>query len=101
MTDPTAAQIEYAEHSLPSDAELSELYDRSCRLCHAVEGMNAPLTGHGADWAARMKAREGVNGLLNSAKYGYQMMPANGQCFDCSDDQFIALIEFMAKDGGS
>ncbi|MCV6597500.1 MAG: c-type cytochrome [Mangrovicoccus sp.] len=95
---PTAAQISYADEAMPSDAALAAIYDRSCRACHALEGFGAPLTGHSADWQARLDARGGMQALLISARDGYQDMPAKGLCNDCSDAQFLQLIEFMIEE---
>ena len=50
-------------------------YAKSCQVCHANGAANAPKTGDAAAWEPRM---------------------AKGMCFDCSDDEYKALIEYMA-----
>ncbi|CAN0342134.1 unnamed protein product [Chrysoparadoxa australica] len=35
--------------------------------------------------------------LVANAKNGIRAMPPTGMCFDCSDEDFKALIEYMAK----
>lgn len=93
---PTPADITYADEAVPSDTRMAGIYDRSCRSCHSVEGMEAPLTGHRPAWAARMDEK-GLEGLLASTKNGYKGMPAMGLCNDCSDEDLEALIVFMSK----
>ena len=54
----------------------------------------APLTGDRVQWDVRWKKGEAT--LLNSAINGLGGMPAGGQCFACSPDDYKALIAFMA-----
>ncbi|MBN7799051.1 cytochrome c5 family protein [Parahaliea mediterranea] len=97
MPDPTRAVIDYAESALPADANLASIYERSCFTCHSRAGSGAPLTGHARDWEARA-GKGGLDKLLRSTKQGLNAMPAMGLCFDCSDSELIAIIEFMARD---
>lgn len=97
-TIPGAGDIARAEILLPRDSDLAGIYERSCMSCHSNIDAQAPLSGFRAGWAARIDAR-GISGLLASAKGGFGNMPAMGFCADCTDDQFIALIEFMAGQG--
>ena len=100
VIEPDARHIAMAEELTPSDPELSAVYDRSCRACHALNGLGAPLTGHSAAWAPRFEAR-GLDGMLASIHSGRGAMPAMGYCPDCTDDTFEALIEFMSTEGQS
>lgn len=94
-TEPTQADIALADSAVPKDDELAAIYERSCRSCHSVHGLGAPLTAHKADWKARLETR-GAAGLLESTKNGLNTMPAMGLCNDCSDADFEALIAFMS-----
>ena len=96
--EPDASHIALAETLVPTDPELAAIYDRSCRACHALDGLGAPLTGHAAAWAPRFDVR-GPDGLLASVHSGRGVMPAMGYCADCTDDDFRALIEFMSTEG--
>lgn len=98
IAPPTPGQIAFAEQARPADPGLADIYDRSCASCHALVDAGAPLTGHGAAWDARIADR-GRAGLLASIKNGMNAMPAMGLCADCSDEEFLALIDFMAIDG--
>lgn len=94
VAPPSQAMIDYAETARPADAALASIYERSCMACHALPGTGAPLTGHTAAWTQR-EERVGKTGLLQATKQGLNAMPAMGLCNDCSDDDFLALIEFM------
>jgi len=94
---PTAAIVKVAEQSSPKSKTVAALYDRSCRTCHSLENSGAPLTGHKGAWKARLDEK-GMEELITSTKDGYNAMPPMGLCNDCSDDDFKALILFMAGD---
>ena len=97
---PNDAQIAFAEAAIPAEFDLAQIYDRSCRACHGVDGAGAPLTGHQDDWLYRLETR-GADGLLTAAKAGVGNMPAMGLCSDCSDDELQRLIQFMSTKGTS
>ena len=96
--EPDSAHVALAETLVPSDAPLAAIYDRSCRACHALEGLGAPLAGDSAAWTPRL-AERGMDGLLASVHSGRGSMPAMGYCADCSDEDFRALIQFMSTEG--
>jgi cytochrome c5 len=101
IVEPDARHIALAESLVPSDTVIAAIYDRSCRACHALNGLGAPLTGHSAAWAPRYRpARHGWIDHVNSFGTRYAM-PSMGYCPDCTDDDFRALIKFMATEGQS
>ncbi|MGB1907519.1 MAG: c-type cytochrome, partial [Spongiibacter sp.] len=57
----------------------------------------APRTGNEQDWAPRLAT--GMDTLLDHTRNGYNAMPPRGMCINCSDDDFRALINFMAHPG--
>ena len=69
-------------------------YDKSCKVCHASGAAGAPKTGDAAAWEPRMS--KGMDVLVQSVNNGLNAMPPKGMCFDCSDDEYKALIEYMA-----
>lgn len=79
---------------MPADARLADLYRQSCRRCHTSTDTGAPLAGDRAAWDARYAKGEGA--LVDSTIGGYKGMPAGGQCFACTPDDYRALIRFMA-----
>ena len=72
-----------------------EKYNKSCAVCHATGAANAPKTGDAAAWEARLA--KGMDALVASVSTGMNAMPPKGMCFDCSDEDYKALIEYMAK----
>lgn len=75
------------------DQAIKERYAKTCALCHSNGAAGAPKTGSAEQWAPRME--KGMDTLVNNAKNGINAMPPKGMCFDCTDAQFQALIEYM------
>jgi cytochrome c5 len=84
--------------SSPASQSLADLYNRSCRSCHAQGAATAPRTGDYAAWQPRLE--QGMDVLLEHSINGYQGMPPMGMCFDCEEENFRALIAFMATGEG-
>ena len=70
-------------------------YNKSCAVCHATGAANAPKTGDAAAWEPRLA--KGMDALVAAVGNGLNAMPPKGMCFDCSDEDYKALIEYMAK----
>jgi cytochrome c5 len=70
-------------------------YNKSCAVCHATGAANAPKTGDVAAWEPRLA--KGMEALVASVNNGMNAMPPKGMCFDCSAEDYEALIEYMAK----
>jgi cytochrome c5 len=75
--------------------EVADRYNKTCAVCHASGAAGAPKTGVVADWEPRMA--KGMDVLVGSVEKGMNAMPPKGMCFDCSADDYKALIEYMAK----
>jgi cytochrome c5 len=78
----------------PADPHVAQLYEHSCKACHAQEGTGAPLVHDHDAWDPRWAKGEDV--LLNHAVVGFQAMPAGGQCAACTPKDYQAIIRFMA-----
>jgi cytochrome c5 len=78
----------------PADARVAELYNRSCRSCHAQGAGWAPKTGDLQAWAPRLQ--KGTPVLLEHTIDGFKGMPPMGMCFDCNEEDFTKLISFMS-----
>ncbi len=69
-------------------------YNSTCATCHAAGIAGAPKLGDVAAWAPRLDKgmdvlyASGINGLAPA-------MPAKGMCFQCSDDDIKALVDYM------
>ena len=86
-----------AATAMPADPALAQVYDTSCKLCHANPASGAPLTADKAAWNPRIA--QGTDTLLDHSINGYNGMPPMGLCMQCSEAQFVALISFMAEIG--
>ena len=70
-------------------------YTASCKVCHDSGAANAPKTGDAAAWEPRMA--KGMDALVQSVSGGLNAMPPKGMCYECTDEDYKALIEYMAK----
>jgi cytochrome c5 len=75
-------------------AEAPPKYQSSCFACHMSGAAGAPKTGDVAAWEPRLA--KGMDALVASVKKGMGGMPPTGLCADCTDEEYKALIEFMA-----
>ena len=76
------------------DPVLRRTYESSCKNCHGVAGTGAPISGDIDAWAPRLA--KGMDTLLDHSIDGFNSMPPMGMCPQCSEDDFVALIELMA-----
>ncbi len=71
-------------------------YESHCSSCHEVGAANAPRRGDAHQWSKRLK--KGEARLVASVKKGLVAMPPRGGCNDCNDEDFKALIRYMAAE---
>lgn len=84
----------FVSHVQAADQAVVDRYKKTCAVCHGSGAAGAPKTGNDAQWAPRLE--KGMDTLVDHAKNGFNAMPAKGMCFDCSDEEFKALIEYMS-----
>jgi cytochrome c5 len=84
-----------AVFSNAADEAVVTKYNRSCISCHAAGAANAPRTGDVTAWKPRLA--KGMDTLVANVNKGFNAMPPKGMCIDCSDADYKALIEYMAK----
>jgi cytochrome c5 len=70
-------------------------YQASCFACHSTGAAGAPKAHDEAAWQPRMA--KGMPALIASVKNGLNAMPPTGLCATCTDEEYTALIEFMAS----
>ena len=71
-----------------------EIYDNYCFSCHNVGLSGAPRLGDVEAWAPRIA--KGNDLLLQTTIDGIApARPARGMCFDCSDEDLAAAVEYM------
>ncbi|MDO8422871.1 MAG: c-type cytochrome [Parvibaculum sp.] len=83
-----------AAKAAPLDARLTEIYSRTCVGCHTTPDSGAPQSHNVAAWAPRMAQSDEL--LLAHMADGFAGMPPLGQCAECSAEDLIALMHFMA-----
>ena len=82
-----------SEAASPSE-EIVAIYQRSCISCHLSGAAGAPKSHDAAAWAPKLA--KGMDTMIANINNGLNAMPPKGLCFDCTDEQYQSLIEFMA-----
>ncbi len=76
------------------------VYQRYCFSCHTPGTAGAPKPGDAEAWAPRIA--KGREALLQVTVAGIVPgMPAKGLCFDCSEAELAAAIDYMARSGAA
>jgi cytochrome c5 len=70
-------------------------YKKSCGVCHEAGTAGAQKTHDVEAWAPHLA--KGMDALLVSIHNGLNAMPPKGMCYDCTDDDYRELIEYMAS----
>ena len=86
---------EVADASGAAGRSGEEVYKTKCATCHATGAAGAPKLGDVAAWAPRLE--KGIETLYQSSINGFQGMPAKGLCFDCSDAELKASVDYMVE----
>lgn len=73
---------------------VQEQYQKFCFACHSTGAAGAPIAHDAAAWEPRMA--KGMPAMVESVKKGFNAMPPTGLCATCTDEEYTALIEFMA-----
>lgn len=73
----------------------AQLLANNCVQCHARVDIGAPIMGNPADWKERSK--QGEEKILMNVIVGLRGMPPLGYCSACDEQDFRALIRFMAN----
>lgn len=76
-----------------TDQAVIDRYNKSCVACHASGAAGAPITGNAAQWAPRIE--KGMDVMVANVEKGMNAMPPKGMCYDCSADDYKALVEYM------
>jgi cytochrome c5 len=83
--------------SIEHEPHVSEkIYQHFCQNCHAEHPLipvGAPRISDSKAWQER--ERKGRKQILQHTLEGYRLMPARGGCFECSDAQLEAVVDWM------
>ena len=94
--EPGPSSIDPQPASMPLTERQTQLWVRSCALCHVDGNAGAPVMGIPEQWSAVIGKSKSE--LLESVVSGVNDMPPLGYCMACEEDDFIALIDFMTPD---
>ena len=72
-------------------------YMASCFACHSTGAAGAPKVGDGmpVQWEPRLE--KGLDAVVANTVNGLNTMPAKGLCFDCTDDDLRAIVQYMIE----
>jgi len=70
------------------------VYDQYCMVCHRDGLAGAPKFRVEEDWKPRL-AKADIDTLTASVVKGLNAMPPKGTCFDCSEADLKAAVEYM------
>lgn len=73
-------------------------YMASCFACHSTGAAGAPKVEAGAydaQWAPRLE--KGMEAVMSNVINGQGAMPAKGLCFDCTDENLQAIVNYMIE----
>ena len=72
-------------------------YMASCFACHSTGAAGAPKVGDGmaVEWEPRLE--KGLDAVVVNTVNGLNTMPAKGLCFDCTDDDLRAIVQYMIE----
>lgn len=75
--------------------DVESTYQMSCFACHGTGAAGAPLLGDADAWSERMA--KGMDAVMVNVVNGVNAMPAKGLCMTCSNDNLIALVNYMSS----
>lgn len=96
-TEPTATADSGDTDQANGDGDIAATYNKTCANCHDAGVADAPKLGDTEEWGKRLD--KGIDTLYASAIEGMPpAMPAKGTCFNCSDEELKALVDYMLEE---
>ena len=89
----TTTAVEPAQPRPAFDAAAT--YQMSCFACHSSGVAGAPKLDDKEAWSELMA--KGLDMVMANVINGLNAMPPKGMCFDCSDDDLRALVDYMSS----
>lgn len=74
-----------------------KIYEHFCSTCHAsnpIIPVGAPRIGKKSDWTPYTKSQT-IDKMVKTIDAGLGAMPPRGGCFECTDQDLKAAIEYM------
>lgn len=94
--DNEQAPLQLAQLTEGFDAQAS--YMATCFACHNSGAGGAPNPNNADDWTARME--QGMDAMMNNVINGVNAMPAKGLCFNCTNEDLRAIVDYMLEVAG-
>ena len=98
---PVAAVVEAVVEEVVAAAtevaafDVESSYQMSCFACHGTGAAGAPIMGDADAWTERMA--KGMDAVMVNVVNGVNAMPPKGLCMTCSDDNLLALVDYMSS----
>lgn len=92
--DPVATQEMAVAEKEETKSSAQEIYQQYCQVCHQGGLAGAPKFRDRSDWQAKLD-QKGIEGLTETAMKGLNAMPPKGTCFQCSEADIQAAVEYM------
>lgn len=70
-----------------------QAYMQSCFACHNSGAGGAPNPNKPEEWTARLE--KGMDAVMNNVINGVNAMPAKGLCFNCTNEDLRAIVDYM------
>lgn len=70
-----------------------QIYNTFCFACHATGVVEAPLFGSLEQWQPYID--KGLDTLVATSITGFDLMPPQGTCMSCTEDEMRASIQYM------
>jgi cytochrome c5 len=94
FTKSLMAAIAFSAGAVVAEPDMAK-YQKSCGVCHESGSAGAQKTHDVAAWEPLLD--KGMDALLVSVQQGLNAMPPKGMCYDCTEEDYIALIRYMAS----
>lgn len=72
-----------------------QIYQQHCASCHDNGKLGAPIVGDKKQW--RPIIAKNIDVLFAHTLYGYNKMPAKGDCTKCSNSELEASVKYMVE----
>jgi len=81
--------------AVDSGFDAAAKYQQSCFACHGTGAAGAPKLDDKVAWENIMA--KGMDAVMVNVMNGINVMPAKGLCFDCSEDELMAIVGYMSS----
>jgi len=73
--------------------DAQQAYMATCFACHNSGAGGAPNPNNPDDWTARLE--RGMDSIMTNVVNGINAMPAKGLCFNCTNEDLRAVVDYM------